>query len=110
MSKNQTKEREISETHYLVIDCMPGMLRPDNILKTVVVDNDPDFEEDDALMYDDSISFDDFTLVSSSFGEWKFAVFKDKELLFELNQPKIVDHLTNLYKCGQIRYVEWSPK
>ena len=110
MSKIQIKKRQISKTHYLVIDCVPGLLRPDNVLKMILVDNDPDFEEDDALLFNDSISFDDFTLVYTSFGESKFAVYKDKELLFELNLPKIIDHLTNLYRCGQIRYAEWSPK
>ena len=106
----QSKDRPISETHYLVIDCAPGPLRPDNVLKTIIRDDEPDFEEEDALLYDDSISFDDFTLVSSGFGEWKYAVYKDKESLFELNQPKIVDHLKNLYNSAQIRYAEWSPK
>jgi len=110
MSEIQTKDRLISETHYLVIDCVPGPLRPDNVLKTIIRDDEPDFEEEDALLYDDSISENDFTLVSANFGECKYAVYKDKELLFELNLPKIVDHLTNLYKCGQIRYAEWSPK
>jgi len=110
MSEIQTKDRPISETHYLVIDCAPGPLRPDNVLKTIIRDDEPDFEEEDALLFDDSISFDDFTLVYTSFGESKYAVYKNKESLFELNLPKIVDHLTNLYKCGQIRYAEWSPK
>lgn len=106
----QSKDRPISETHYLVIDCAPGPLRPDAILKMVLTDDVPDFEEEDALLYNDSISETDFTLISANFGEWKYAVYKDKELLFELHLPKIVDHLKNLYKCGQIRYAEWSPK
>jgi len=106
----QTKERPISETHYLIIDCVPGTNRPDNILKTIIRDNEPDFEEDDALLYTDSISEDDFTLVSAGFGEWKYAVYKDKEILFELYLPKITDHLTNMYRSNLIRYAEWSPK
>jgi hypothetical protein len=108
MQKEQTKS--VSDTHYLIIDCKPGQLRPDAVLKMVFLNDTPDFEEDDALMFDDSISEQDFSLVYTSFGEWKYAIYKDKELLFELNLPKIIDHLTSLYRCGQIRYAEWSPK
>ena len=108
MQKTQTKL--VSDTHYLIIDCKPGQLRPDAVLKMVLLNEDPDFEEDDALMYDDSISEQDFSLVYSSFGEWKYGVYKDKEQLFELNLPKIIDHLTSLYRSSIIRYAEWSPK
>ena len=104
-------ERKISDTHYLIIDCLPGPTRPNDILKMILQDiNKDDFEEEDALLYDDVISFEDFTLISSSFGEWKFGIYKDKEQLFELNLPKIVDLLTNLYNNIQIRFAEWSPK
>ena len=104
-------ERKISDTHYLIIDCLPGPTRPNDILKMILQDiNKDDFEEEDALMFNDDISFEDFTLISSSFGEWKFGVYKDKEQLFELNLPKIVDLLTNLYNNSQIRFAEWSPK
>jgi hypothetical protein len=112
MQKVETKEikeikRPVSETHYLTIDCKPGQLRPDAVLKMILHDND---NADDALMYDDSVSNSDFSLVHTSFGEWKFGVYKDKEQLFELNLPKIIVHLTSLYKCGIIRYAEWSPE
>ena len=110
---SQSKDRPISKTHYLIIDCDPLSLRPDNVLKIVLLDanDEKEFEEEDTLLYnDDSLNVDDFTLVSSSFGEWKFGVYKDKEQLFELNLPKISDILTNLYNSRQIRYAEWSPK
>jgi hypothetical protein len=107
MSEN---ERPISKTHYLTIDCYPGPTRPDAILKTILTDDVPDFEEEDALLYNDSLSFDDFTLISANFGEWKFGVYKDKEILFELNLLKITDHLTNLYNSNLIRHAEWHPK
>jgi hypothetical protein len=106
--KEQTKA--VSETHFLIIDCSPGQLRPNAILNMILTDDSPDFEEDDALMYDDSISEQDFSLIYSSFGEWKYGVYKDKEQLFELNLPKIIDHLTSLYRSNLIRYAEWSPK
>jgi hypothetical protein len=110
MQQTAKEEKLVSDTHYLIIDCKPGQLRPDAVLKMVLLNDTPDFEEDDALLYDDSISETDFSLVYSSFGEWKYAVYKDKELLFELNLPKLIDHLTSLYRSSIIRYAEWSPK
>ena len=106
----EAKEALVSETHYLIIDCKPGQLRSDAVLKMILTDDTPDFEEEDALMYDDSISEQDFSLIYTSFGEWKYGVYKDKEQIFELNLPKIIDHLTSLYRCGIIRYAEWNPK
>jgi len=104
------QKNSVSETHYLIIDCKPGQLRPDAILKMILLNDTSDFEEEDALLYNDSISETDFSLIYTSFGECKYAVYKDNEQLFELNLPKITDQLTTLYKCGQIRYAEWSPK
>ena len=111
-SQQATRKQEnpVSETHYLIIDCKPGQLRSDAILKMIFLNDTSDFEEEDALLYNDSISETDFSLVYTSFGECKYAVYKDKEQLFELNLPKITDQLTTLYRCGQIRYAEWSPK
>ena len=109
-AETETQERPVSETHYLIIDCKPGHLRPDAVLKMILLNDAPDFEEDDALLYDDVLAESDFLLVHSNFGEWKYAIYKDKEQLFESNLPKIIDHLTTLYRCGQIRYAEWQPK
>lgn len=109
----KSKDRPISDTHFLIIDCDPGPIRPDNILKMILQDinkDDLDFEEEDALMFDDGLNENDFVLISSSFGEWKFGVYKDKEQIFEANLPKMVDLLTNLYNSRQIRFAEWSPK
>ena len=104
-------ERKISDTHYLVIGCNLGPTRPNDILKMILLTLDEhDFEEEDALLYNDSLSFDDFVLISANFGEWKFGIYKDKELLFELNLLKITDHLTNMYRSNLIRYAEWHPK
>lgn len=100
----------VSETHYLIIDCKPGQLRSDAVLKMILLNDTPDFEEEDALLYNDSISDADFSLVYTSFGECKYAVYKDKEQLFELNLPKITDQLTTLYRSNLIRYAECRPK
>ena len=115
MTEHITRKYIKSNTHYIIIDCGPLKKRPDEILKTILhedEDND-DICEDDALLYDDNdsnaITIDDFTLVSTTFGAWKYIVFKEKELLFEAKLPKIIAQLTSLYNCGIIRYAEWSP-
>lgn len=89
-------DRIISETHYIIIDCAPLQKRPDEILQTILHDND-------------TLTFEDFTLIYATFGEWKYGVFKEKEAIFEANLPKIVEQLRTLYNCAIIRYAEWSP-
>jgi len=109
----QIENRAISKTHYIIIDCIPGPTRPEDALKHILIDDEPEFEEDDALINDDNnneILYKDFRLVSNSFGEWKFAVYKDKEQAFEAKLPKILDRLTNLFNSNIVRYAEWRPK
>jgi hypothetical protein len=89
-------ERITSDTHYIIIDCAPLQKRPDEILKTILHDND-------------TLTFEDFTLIYARFGEWKYGVFKEKETIFEANLLKIVEQLRTLYNCAIIRYAEWSP-
>jgi hypothetical protein len=104
-------ERKISDTHYLVIGCNPGPTRPNDILKMILLTLDEhDFEEEDALMFNDTLNENDFLLISTSFGQWKFGVYRDKEELFEANLSKMVDMLMNLYNSRQIRFAEWCPK
>lgn len=105
------KSYKISDTHYLIIDCKPGHLRPNNVLEMVLREdvNDKDITEEDALLYDDELIMEDFILASTNFGEFKYNVLKEKEQLFEENLPKIADNLRTLYNCGIIRYAEWSP-
>jgi hypothetical protein len=107
-------EREVSQTHYLVIDCAPNKMRPNDILKMIIMDSreDDDIVEEDALMYDDNdgLSENDFVVSSVKFGEWKFGVYKDKEQVFEENLSNLISHLTSLYNSNIIRYAEWRPK
>jgi len=93
---------QISETHYIIIDCKPGLIRPNNVLEMVLHD-DLNNETNNAL------TVDDFLLESKAFGEFKYNISKEKEQIFEDNLPKIVDALKGLYNCGIIRYAEWSP-
>ena len=90
---------QISETHYIIIDCKPGSIRPNNVLEMVLHDD----------LKDDVLTIDDFLLESKTFGEFKYKISKEKEQIFEDNLPKIVDALKGLYNCGIIRYTEWSP-
>ena len=104
--------RQVSDTHYLVIDCAPNKMRPNDILKMIIMDNqeENDIVEEDALMYDDNLSENDFHIMSVKFGEYKFGVYKDKEQVFEENLSTLISHLTSLYNSNIIRYAEWRPK
>jgi hypothetical protein len=106
LNKKKEKEREISKTHYLVIDCAPNKMRPNDILKMIITDG----QEEDALIYHDKLSENDFVVSSVKFGEWKFGVYKDKEEIFEENLSNLINHLTSLYASNIIRYAEWRPK
>ena len=112
LNKKKEKERQVSDTHYLVIDCAPNKMRPNDILKMIIMDSqeENDIVEEDALMYDDGLSMNDFIVSSLKFGECKFGVYKDKEQVFEENLSNLITHLTSLYNSNIIRYAEWRPK
>ena len=114
ITEKNKKERQVSDTHYLVIDCAPNKMRANDILKMIIMDSreENDIVEEDALMYDDddNLSENDFHIMSVKFGECKFGVYKDKEQVFEENLPILISHLTSLYNSNIIRYAEWRPK
>lgn len=97
------EERQVSKTHYLIIDCAPNKLRPNDILKMIITDSQEENDNND-------LSENDFVVSSVKFGEWKFGVYKDKEEIFEENLSKLISHLTSLYASNIIRYAEWRPK
>ena len=97
---------QISETHYIIIDCKPGSIRPNNVLEMVLHD---DIKNDLKNETKNVLTIDDFLLKAKTFGEFKYNISKEKEQVFEDNLPKIVDALKGLYNCGIIRYAEWSP-
>jgi len=102
---------QISETHYIIIDCKPGLIRPNNVLEMVLHDDTKNDLKND-LKNDTKnavLTIDDFLLKAKTFGEFKYNISKEKEQIFEDNLPKIVDALKGLYNCGIIRYAEWSP-
>jgi hypothetical protein len=89
---------ELSETHYLTIDCKPGVIRPNKILEILL-----------GQLVDCSISMHDFKKVSSFCGEWKFMLVKSKEEEFEKSLKQIIRILETLYHSGYIRYAEYEP-
>jgi hypothetical protein len=105
-TEKKEKERQVSKTHYLVIDCAPNKLRPNDILKMIITDG----QEENDIVEEDDLSVNDFLIMSVKFGEWKFGVYKDKEQVFEKNLSKLISHLTSLYNSNIIRYAEWRPK
>ena len=105
ITEKKEKERQVSKTHYLIIDCAPNKMRPNDILKMIITDSQ---EENDISKED--LSENDFVVSSVKFGEWKFGVYKDKEEVFEENLSKLISHLTSLYASNIIRYAEWRPK
>jgi hypothetical protein len=103
----KTRERQVSNTHYLVIECIATKFNPTNILKMIITDS----QEENVLVYDaNDLSENDFVVSSVKFSEWKFRVYKDKEEIFEENLSKLISHLTSLYASNIIRYAEWRPK
>jgi hypothetical protein len=101
----ETNERQVSNTHYLIIDCAPNKMRPNDILKMIITDS-----QDENDIVEEDLSENDFHIMSVKFGEWKFGVYKDKEEVFEENLHKLINHLTSLYASNIIRYAEWRPK
>lgn len=89
---------ELSETHYIVLDCAPGPIRPNKILEILL-----------GQLIDANITINDFIKVSSFCGEWKFNLIKSKEKEFEKNINQIVRILETLYHSKYIRYAEYYP-
>jgi len=87
------EERKLSYDSGIEIGCKPGIIRPDDILKSILVE----IEE---------LSIDDFYVKSRSFGDWNFSVYADKENILNKNHDNIVDILIKMYNQGRIRYAK----
>lgn len=77
----------------LVIDCRPGGIRPDGVLKYII--NGTKLIESD------------FNLNATSFGAWSFGISNEKRDLFLENRELIIERLNFAYKNGSIRYAEY---
>jgi hypothetical protein len=89
---------ELSETHYLSIDCAPGSIRPNKILEIIL-----------QQLTNNELTINDFVKVSTFFGEWKFMLVKSKEEEYEKQMKRISEILQSLYESNYIRYAELGP-
>jgi hypothetical protein len=88
--------RDINKNNYIIIDCNPFSNRPDVILINILNNT--------------KINIDDFVITNKFFGAWTFKLYKDKNEEYEYELNNIIKKLENCYKCGMIRYAEYSPK
>jgi hypothetical protein len=89
---------ELSETHYLSIDCAPGSIRPNKILEIIL-----------QQLTNNKLTSNDFVKVSTFFGEWKFMLVQSKEEEYEKQMKRISEILQSLYESNYIRYAELGP-
>jgi hypothetical protein len=92
------EEIELSKTHYLILDCPLGIMRPNKILEILL-----------EQLINSEMNINDFKKVYSFCGEWKFILVKSKEKEFEKNMKQIIRILETLYDSGYIRYAEYYP-
>lgn len=81
------------ELHQLILDCPPGKIRPNDVLK-IIIDGLDLIEED-------------FKVISKSFGAWTFEISPEKNLYYASQLSKIINRVKNAYSSGLIRYAEW---
>ena len=87
-------ENKVMDNYYLKIDCPPGLVKPDTILSTILLNTD--------------LTINDFKNTSCCFGEWTFNIYENKIDLFKLHFDEIVTKLKKSYASGQIRYAEFN--
>jgi len=86
----------MSEEYYIIIDCPPGIQRPDLIFKNILIKT--------------SLNIDDFIIISKVFGAWTFKLNNnDKINDFVSNIYIFQKELNTLYLNRVIRYAEWYP-
>lgn len=78
---------------YVEIDCPPGKMRPDDILKMVLKNLE--------------ITIDDFIVDSKSFGSWTFKLNEEKNEIYKLSIDIIKERIINFYRNGLIRYASY---
>lgn len=91
----EQQQQQWSENCHLEIDCAPGSARPDAILAIVL------------SSINTTLTSDDFKVVGTFFGEWTFALKKEKEAAYKAAKKEIGDQLKTLNAQGAIRYASW---
>ncbi len=80
-------------THQIVIDCPPGSIRPDDILKLVLNATE--------------LTSTDFKVTTKMFGEWTFVLDESKNSIYETHKDDIGTIMRKMNSEGYIRYGEW---
>jgi hypothetical protein len=85
---------DYSENSYVVLDCAPGCMRPNNVLEIVLRDT--------------TLKTDDFENTVRCFGEWHFHVKNNKLDEYNKYYDTIVKAIINAENRGLIRYGAYS--
>ena len=80
-------------SHTIVLDCAPGSMRPDDVLK-LVLDNT-------------ELTSDDFVITSKLFGSWTFELNENKNEIYLKHKSAIGETIKKMFEHGFIRYGEW---
>lgn len=84
------------ENNYILIECKPGYIKPDSVLKSII--------DDTGLV----LEFD-FKILINEYGVWKFTLL-NKEELFLKYYDILIERLNHAYYSGVIRYLHYSSK
>lgn len=79
----------------VVLDCAPGVRRPDHVLM-------------DVLAGLQGIDVDDFKVVGTSFGEWTFRLNDEKHDAYARHRSVIAERIKTAYHAGAVRYATWD--
>ena len=93
LERTTAQPGEVSEKHYIEIDCPPGPDRPGHYLPQVLEGTE--------------LKEDDFINTSRSFGNWIFKLKAGKDELYDQEREKIKAALEGLYNGGYVRYCSW---
>ena len=76
------------------IDCPPGSIRPDEVLKMVLEST--------------ILTSDDFVISHRFFGVWTFVLKTGMEKIYEDEKAVITQALKKCYSAGAIRFASWT--
>ena len=85
---------DYSENSYVVLDCAPGCMRPNNVLEIVLRDT--------------TLKTDDFENTVRCFGEWRFHVKNNKLNEYYKYYNMIITAIIAAETRGLIRYGAYS--
>lgn len=83
------------------IDCAPGGARPNVILELVLATLPVSDKAENNL------SYDDFLLTNTFFGEWTFTVKRGREGVYQQHKVLFGQALKKFHEKGVIRFASW---